>query len=163
MTYSYLDEMEKELNTAKRKKQQNLIDDLKQNQHMTPQQVLEMHKQRNEEMKLNAISNYEERMAVDMQDASGHGIQMNYSTGISNTNIPSVRAFQYEKVEENILGPTMPGKTELIECGYLQHVRESSARDTGGGYSSLLACSRALQEAFTGLLYNPTASSLDIR
>lgn len=36
---------------------------------------------------------------------------------------------------------------------YLNHVRAASPQDLAGGYTSSLACHRALQDAFSGLFW----------
>ncbi|KAG7277335.1 hypothetical protein CRUP_005869 [Coryphaenoides rupestris] len=43
----------------------------------------------------------------------------------------------------------------LGRLGYLNHVRAAMPQDTAGGYSSGLACHRALQDAFSGLFPTP--------
>lgn len=154
------DEMEQEENAAKRRKQQSLIDDLENNKHLTPQQVLEMHRQ-----KIEAASpskTLEERLTV-----GGHLSTMGLSSLRNPTEVGSVPSkdqsqFVYKEFEEDILGPSMPTKDDLLETGYMSHVRESSPSDIGGGYSSFLACSRALQDAFTGLLWHPTSTVQDV-
>ncbi|XP_012869344.1 PREDICTED: CDK-activating kinase assembly factor MAT1 [Dipodomys ordii] len=39
---------------------------------------------------------------------------------------------------------------------YLNHVRAASPQDLAGGYTSSLACHRALQDAFSGLFWQPS-------
>ncbi|KAK2538945.1 Mnat1 [Columba guinea] len=42
------------------------------------------------------------------------------------------------------------------KVGYLNHVRAASPQDLAGGYTSSLACHRALQDAFSGLFWHPS-------
>ncbi|RXN17577.1 CDK-activating kinase assembly factor MAT1 [Labeo rohita] len=48
-------------------------------------------------------------------------------------------------------GPPVPELDQLGRLGYLNHVRTASPQDHAGGYTSGLACHRALQDAFSGL------------
>ncbi|KAG8236333.1 hypothetical protein J437_LFUL010467 [Ladona fulva] len=52
-------------------------------------------------------------------------------------------------------GPPLPsgGISALKERGYLCHVRAVSTGDAAGGYTPLVACYRALQEALAGLYH----------
>ncbi|XP_039267131.2 CDK-activating kinase assembly factor MAT1-like [Styela clava] len=154
------DEMEKEANEAKRMKQQSLLDDLENNKHLTPQQVLEIHRQKLENA--SATKTFEERLNAGTANISGPDMLLNFrnsaNTSISGSNLSEVKPYVYEIFTEDILGPSMPGKDDLMESGYMHHVRESTPSDIGGGYSSFIACSRALQDAFTGLIWRPIST-----
>jgi len=52
-------------------------------------------------------------------------------------------------VENN--GPTAPDMEVLASRGYLRHIRSATRAEKAGGFSSELACGRAIQEAFAGL------------
>jgi hypothetical protein len=41
----------------------------------------------------------------------------------------------------------------LICCSYLRHVRAATVAEKAGGYQSIIACQRALQDAFCGLCF----------
>ncbi|KAM6358425.1 CDK-activating kinase assembly factor MAT1 isoform 4-T4 [Alca torda] len=51
-----------------------------------------------------------------------------------------------------------PGTSALSlqKVRYLNHVRAASPQDLAGGYTSSLACHRALQDAFSGLFWHPS-------
>lgn len=53
------------------------------------------------------------------------------------------------QVENN--GPTAPNMEVLASRGYLRHIRSATRAEKAGGFSSELACGRAIQEAFAGL------------
>lgn len=53
------------------------------------------------------------------------------------------------QVENN--GPTAPDMEVLASRGYLRHIRSATRAEKAGGFSSELACGRAIQEAFAGL------------
>ncbi|CAM9500086.1 CDK-activating kinase assembly factor MAT1 isoform X1 [Lampetra fluviatilis] len=67
--------------------------------------------------------------------------------------------FSYRAVELTTWGPRAPTEEELGPAGYLSHVRSASSLDQGGGYSSALACRRALQDALSGLFWRPHAAA----
>lgn len=48
-------------------------------------------------------------------------------------------------------GPTAPDMEVLASRGYLRHIRSATRAEKAGGFSSELACGRAIQEAFAGL------------
>ncbi|RVE52172.1 hypothetical protein evm_003245 [Chilo suppressalis] len=50
-------------------------------------------------------------------------------------------------------GPDPPGLDEIINNGYLQHVKRENETEKAGGYSSKLPCLRALQDALSGLYH----------
>lgn len=50
-------------------------------------------------------------------------------------------------------GPTAPGMEVLATRGYLRHIRSTTDAERAGGFSSELACGRAIQEAFAGLFF----------
>ncbi|XP_038218210.1 CDK-activating kinase assembly factor MAT1 [Zerene cesonia] len=51
------------------------------------------------------------------------------------------------------IGPDPPSLQEIINKGYLQHVRAENETEKAGGYSSTLPCLRALQDALSGLYH----------
>ncbi|KAJ7352992.1 CDK-activating kinase assembly factor MAT1 [Desmophyllum pertusum] len=48
-------------------------------------------------------------------------------------------------------GPAAPEMEVLAARGYLRHVRNATEGEKAGGYTSELACGRAIQEAFSAL------------
>ncbi|XP_068729397.1 CDK-activating kinase assembly factor MAT1-like isoform X2 [Montipora capricornis] len=50
-------------------------------------------------------------------------------------------------------GPTAPDMEVLATRGYLRHIRSTTDAERAGGFSSELACGRAIQEAFAGLFF----------
>lgn len=147
--------MEKEENEAKRKKQQSLLDDLENNRHLSAQQVLAMHEQ-NLDMESSVMS-LEERITISQQEVAGISSHLG-KQGVILPDILSGRPYAYKSVEEDILGPSMPSRDDVLNNGYLNNVRQATESDIGGGYSSLTACSRALQDAYTGLLWRPCST-----
>ncbi|CAG4965944.1 CDK-activating kinase assembly factor MAT1 [Colias croceus] len=51
------------------------------------------------------------------------------------------------------IGPDPPSLQEIVNNGYLQHVRAENETEKAGGYSSTLPCLRALQDALSGLYH----------
>lgn len=56
--------------------------------------------------------------------------------------------FEYEPPAMDWKGPTPPTEDQVINKGYLSHIRSSSATDKASGFNEKIACQRALQEAF---------------
>lgn len=59
--------------------------------------------------------------------------------------------FVYEAPEVANDGPTAPEMEMLAARGYLRHIRSATEGEKAGGYTSELACGRAIQEAFSAL------------
>ncbi|KAK3584577.1 hypothetical protein CHS0354_040278 [Potamilus streckersoni] len=67
--------------------------------------------------------------------------------------------YRYEPTQVFMCGPKCLSEEELVFQGYLNHVRRASDIDLGGGYKSVMACQRALQDSFCGLYYFPNTAS----
>ncbi|KAL3872903.1 hypothetical protein ACJMK2_036082 [Sinanodonta woodiana] len=88
------------------------------------------------------------------------GIKM----GVQDTYIPLSKVetgelYKYEPVEVFMCGPKFLSEEELAILGYLNHVRGASNPDRGGGYRSVMACQRALQDSYCGLYYFPDSGA----
>ncbi|KAF1519414.1 CDK-activating kinase assembly factor MAT1, partial [Eudyptula minor] len=64
--------------------------------------------------------------------------------------------YEYQPLQVETYGPQVPELEMLGRLGYLNHVRAASPQDLAGGYTSSLACHRALQDAFSGLFWHPS-------
>lgn len=64
--------------------------------------------------------------------------------------------YEYQPLHIETCGPQVPDLEMLGRLGYLNHVRAASPQDLAGGYTSSLACHRALQDAFSGLFWQPS-------
>ncbi|EAW80788.1 MNAT1 isoform 4 [Pan troglodytes] len=64
--------------------------------------------------------------------------------------------YEYQPLQIETYGPHVPELEMLGRLGYLNHVRAASPQDLAGGYTSSLACHRALQDAFSGLFWQPS-------
>ncbi|KAM9842080.1 CDK-activating kinase assembly factor MAT1 isoform 1-T1 [Aulostomus maculatus] len=67
--------------------------------------------------------------------------------------------YQYQPLQVETYGPLVPELEQLGRLGYLNHVRAALPQDTAGGYTSALACHRAVQDAFSGLFLQGMNSS----
>ncbi|KAJ2944851.1 hypothetical protein O0L34_g1744 [Tuta absoluta] len=86
-----------------------------------------------------------------------------FSTGIklsrgSNANaLPIIEEGPLYKYEPPLIpdrcGPEPPTLQDIVNNGYLQHVRSENETEKAGGYSATLPCLRALQDALTGLYH----------
>lgn len=59
--------------------------------------------------------------------------------------------YVYEEPEIEINGPPVPRLEELGEKNYLRNIRQENQLEHAGGFTSKLACQRALYEAMQGL------------
>lgn len=50
-------------------------------------------------------------------------------------------------------GPAVPSAADIRSNGYVRHVRAELPIERTGGYRSIIACQRALQEAMQGLFH----------
>lgn len=59
--------------------------------------------------------------------------------------------FEYVAPQVTTDGPAAPQMEVLAARGYLRHIRTATEGEKAGGYTSELACGRAIQEAFSAL------------
>lgn len=91
--------------------------------------------------------------------------QMHFSSGIQiggrvhlQSTLPSAVVVEdplyiYQLPSLETEGPDVPGDDQLHKCGYVHHVRAETETERAGGFRSILACKRALQDALMGLYY----------
>lgn len=61
--------------------------------------------------------------------------------------------YQYMAPVFDFDGPAIPTADEIETKGFIRHVRAELPIERTGGYRSVIACQRALQEAMQGLFY----------
>ncbi|KAJ8945026.1 hypothetical protein NQ314_009329 [Rhamnusium bicolor] len=57
-------------------------------------------------------------------------------------------------------GPLPPSYQDIIERGFINHVRVETEQERAGGFRSTIACTRALQEALMGLFHTKKTSTV---
>ncbi|XP_072347962.1 CDK-activating kinase assembly factor MAT1 isoform X2 [Scyliorhinus torazame] len=132
---------------AKKKNKQALIDDLESSQ-LPASMLLAQHKDR--------AAQLETQLETQRQVKS-----ITFSTGIrmgqqiSLQPMPKIEEalYAYQPLHIETYGPNVPESELLGKRGYLNHVRAATPQDLAGGYTSSLACYRALQDAFSGLFW----------
>lgn len=62
-------------------------------------------------------------------------------------------AYEYQAPVLILDGPALPTTEGIEKNGYIRHVRAETALERTGGYTSIIACQRALQEAMQGLFH----------
>ncbi|KAH8280567.1 hypothetical protein KR018_010272 [Drosophila ironensis] len=67
--------------------------------------------------------------------------------------------FFYEPLVAYSEGPDPPVTSEIDSMGYIAHIRTETPQENAGGFTSAIACERALQEALQGLYFTPTAGA----
>ncbi|KAG8561139.1 hypothetical protein GDO81_015264 [Engystomops pustulosus] len=131
----------------KRKNKQELLDQLE-NSHLPASILLAQHKGKTTQIE---VQIEKARPTVTFST----GIKMGQH--ISSAPVPKLEEalYQYQPVHIETYGPAVPEIEVLSRSGYLSHVRATSPQDLAGGYTSSLACHRALQDAFSGLFWLP--------
>lgn len=141
-----LQEEQKQLQ-AKRKNKQALLDELEQSQ-LPATILLAQHKARAAQLET-AIE--QQKQSVKPTSLFSTGISLNQT--ISLQPVPRIEEvlYQYRSFKVETYGPPVPELGQLGRLGYLNHVRATLPQDSAGGYTSALACHRAIQDAFSGL------------
>ncbi|KAH8371297.1 hypothetical protein KR093_006829 [Drosophila rubida] len=65
--------------------------------------------------------------------------------------------FVYEPFIPYTEGPVPPQAIDVDTMGYIQHIRVETPQENAGGFTSTMACQRALEEALQCLYFTPTA------
>ncbi|XP_056401164.1 CDK-activating kinase assembly factor MAT1 isoform X1 [Hyla sarda] len=131
----------------KRKNKQELLDQLE-TSHLPASILLAQHKGKTTQIEVQLEKS---RPAVTFST----GIKMGQH--VSSASVPKLEEslYQYQPLHIEMYGPAVPQIELLSRLGYLNHVRAASPQDLAGGYTSSLACHRALQDAFSGLFWQP--------
>ncbi|KAG8449373.1 hypothetical protein GDO86_016139 [Hymenochirus boettgeri] len=131
----------------KRKNKQDLLDKLE-TSHLPASILLAQHKGRSAQVEMQV-----EKPKPFKADTFSTGIKKGHHIA----SIPVVTLqealYQYQPTYIETYGPQVPSLEMLGRQGYLNHVRATSPQDLAGGYTSSLACHRALQDAFSGLFW----------
>ncbi|CAK1547689.1 unnamed protein product [Leptosia nina] len=81
-----------------------------------------------------------------------------FSRGSGQQGLPIIEEgplYKYEPLAiPDRCGPDPPSLQDIVNNGYLKHVRAETETEKTGGYSSTLPCLRALQDALTGLYHS---------
>uniref|UniRef100_A0A8C6WLG0 CDK-activating kinase assembly factor MAT1 n=1 Tax=Neogobius melanostomus TaxID=47308 RepID=A0A8C6WLG0_9GOBI len=132
---------------AKRKNKQALLDELEQSQ-IPATILLAKHKARSAQLETEIE---QQKQSVKPTSLFSTGIQQ--SQTVSLVPIPRIEEvlYQYTLLKVDTYGPPAPDLGQLGRLGYLNHVRAALPQDTAGGYTTAMACHRAMQDAFSGL------------
>ncbi|XP_040267134.1 CDK-activating kinase assembly factor MAT1 [Bufo bufo] len=131
----------------KRKNKQELLDQLE-TSHLPASILLAQHKGKSAQIEVQIEKS---KPAVTFST----GIKMGQH--ISSVPVPRLQEvlYRYRPIHIETYGPAVPEIEVLSRMGYLNHVRAAAPQDLAGGYTSSLACHRALQDAFSGLFWLP--------
>ncbi|XP_077121668.1 CDK-activating kinase assembly factor MAT1 [Ranitomeya variabilis] len=131
----------------KRKNKQELLDQLE-TSHLPASILLAQHKGKTTQIEVQIEKT---RPAVTFST----GIKMGQHVSSMPVSKLEETLYRYQPVYIEMYGPSVPEIEVLSRMGYLNHVRAASPQDLAGGYTSSLACHRALQDAFSGLFWLP--------
>uniref|UniRef100_A0AAQ4NX43 MNAT1 component of CDK activating kinase n=1 Tax=Gasterosteus aculeatus aculeatus TaxID=481459 RepID=A0AAQ4NX43_GASAC len=132
---------------AKRKNKQALLDELEHSQ-LPATMLLAQHKVRAAKLETQIE---QQKQAVKPTSLFSTGINMRQTVSLQPPPRIEEVLYQYKPVHVETYGPPVPELELLSRLGYLNHVRAAMPQDTAGGYTSALACHRAIQDAFSGL------------
>ncbi|XP_053882920.1 CDK-activating kinase assembly factor MAT1 isoform X2 [Malaclemys terrapin pileata] len=134
----------------KRKNKQALLDELE-SSHLPASLLLAQHKDRSTQLEMQL-----EKPRPVKPVTFSTGIKMSQHISLAPIQKLEEALYEYQPLQVETYGPQVP-ETELLgRLGYLNHVRATSPQDLAGGYTSSLACHRALQDAFSGLFWHPS-------
>ncbi|XP_067335183.1 CDK-activating kinase assembly factor MAT1 isoform X4 [Channa argus] len=141
-----LQEEQRQLN-VKKKNKQALLDELEQSQ-IPATILLAQHKVRAAQLETQIE---QQKQAVKPISVFSTGICMHQTVSLQP--VPKIEEvlYQYKPLRVETYGPRVPELEQLGRLGYLNHVRAAMPQDTAGGYTSALACHRAIQDAYSGL------------
>ncbi|XP_034051030.1 CDK-activating kinase assembly factor MAT1-like [Thalassophryne amazonica] len=134
---------------AKRKNKQALLDELEQSK-LPASILLAQHKDRTVQLETQIEK---QKQSVKPATVFSTGILMGQTVSLQAVPTIAEALYHYKPFQVETYGPPVPELDQLSRLGYLNHVRAAMPQDTAGGYTSSLACHRALQDAFSGLFY----------
>ncbi|XP_029901049.1 CDK-activating kinase assembly factor MAT1 [Myripristis murdjan] len=132
---------------AKRKNKQALLDELERSQ-LPASILLAQHKDRAAQLETQIEK---QKQTVKPTTIFSTGILMGQTVSLQPVARIVEELYHYKPLKIETYGPPVPELDQLSRLGYLNHVRASMPQDTAGGYTSGLACHRAIQDAFSGL------------
>nr|XP_057947509.1 CDK-activating kinase assembly factor MAT1 [Doryrhamphus excisus]XP_057947510.1 CDK-activating kinase assembly factor MAT1 [Doryrhamphus excisus]XP_057947511.1 CDK-activating kinase assembly factor MAT1 [Doryrhamphus excisus]XP_057947512.1 CDK-activating kinase assembly factor MAT1 [Doryrhamphus excisus] len=132
---------------AKKKNKQALLDELEHSQ-LPASILLAQHKARVSQLETEIE---QQKHVVKPTNLFSTGIQMRQTVCLQPVPKLEDALYHYSPLQIETYGPPVPELDQLGRLGYLNHVRAAMPQDTAGGYSSALACHRAIQDAFSGL------------
>lgn len=141
-----LQEEQRHLHT-KRKNKQALLDELE-SSHLPASLLLAQHKERAAQ-----LGSQIEKQKQNVKPATifSTGILMGQTVSLAPVARMEEALYQYQPLQIETYGPAVPELEQLTRLGFLNHVRMATQQDLAGGYTSGLACHRAVQDAFSGL------------
>nr|DBA14399.1 TPA: hypothetical protein GDO54_005374 [Pyxicephalus adspersus] len=117
------------------------------------EEALEVERHENEQRRI--LIQKEEELQQKIKRKNKQELLDQLGQHISSATIPKLEEtlYHYQPIQIETNGPEVPCIEMLGRLGYLNHVRAASPQDLAGGYTSSLACHRALQDAFSGLFW----------
>ncbi|MCI4376888.1 hypothetical protein PGIGA_G00193790 [Pangasianodon gigas] len=141
-----LQEEQRHLHT-KRKNKQALLDELE-SSRLPASLLLAQHKERAAQLESQIDK---QKQNVKPAAIFSTGILMGQTVSLAPVANVEEALYQYHPLQIETYGPSVPELEQLARLGYLNHVRGATQQDLAGGYTSGLACHRAVQDAFSGL------------
>nr|XP_023681342.1 CDK-activating kinase assembly factor MAT1 isoform X1 [Paramormyrops kingsleyae] len=135
---------------AKKKNKQALLDELE-SSHLPATLLLAQHKNRAAQLD----TQIEMQRQIVKPPVFSTGIPVGQTISLQPVAHLQEALYRYHPLHIETYGPQVPEFEQLGRLGYLNHVRATLPQDIAGGYSSGLACHRAVQDAFSALFLVP--------
>uniref|UniRef100_A0A671LV55 CDK-activating kinase assembly factor MAT1 n=1 Tax=Sinocyclocheilus anshuiensis TaxID=1608454 RepID=A0A671LV55_9TELE len=132
---------------AKRINKQALLDELEISK-LPAAVLLAQHKDRASQLETQIEK---QKQNVKPANIFSTGIMMGQTVSLASVSRVEEVLYVYQPLCIDTYGLPVPELDQLGRLGYLNHVRTASPQDQAGGYTSGLACHRAIQDAFSGL------------
>ena len=148
-----LNQLDREAEAVRKREHEDLLNDLTNNTNLSAKEILARQKKILQDEK--AKTQFDKSKLL-LSDFCTSQAEQYVASQLSEPEDPR---FEYEEITMDISGPEMPTRNNIFDFGYLKHVRDSAPRDLGGGYNSVIACERALNDAFGGLFFKPSCTA----
>uniref|UniRef100_A0A1B0GK57 Uncharacterized protein n=1 Tax=Lutzomyia longipalpis TaxID=7200 RepID=A0A1B0GK57_LUTLO len=143
-----LELLEQENKKKKQREKEALIDELT-SSHQNAAEIVSVYAKKAEQT-------LEEAKVVPVAKATQFSTGIKFTRGGQQGFLPVPKLeegpmYIYKSITRIFDGPEPPSAEEIISGGYIKHIRAETAQERAGGYTAVLACQRALQEALQGL------------
>eukprot|EP00794_Sanderia_malayensis_P000475 gene475-1120_t len=132
---------EQEQKKAKCKEKDALIDDLI-HANASADEVLARH---------HVTTQRQQKEAEEKKSMFFTGKSKSINTNLKQMPVVNAPLYKYKALVYDSKGPEPPGLEDICATGYLDHIRPATAAEKAAGYTEIMACDRALKEAFNGL------------
>ncbi|VEN55148.1 unnamed protein product [Callosobruchus maculatus] len=126
------------------------------------EEILELEKQMEEQRKAQQAKEESAKKLPQRATKFSTGIQIGRQSNTTFLPVPIDEGplYTYKPISLPVDGPKPPTTEEIVSRGFINHVRTETEQERAGGFKSIIACSRALQDAMSGLFHSKKSSSV---